>query len=132
MNIFKKLTELNLPLGEYVVVGSGLLAALGLREAVDLDVAVSQALFKKLLAKGNLKPETKYGRLFLVGEDLGVISRLNWDDYQTDVHEAIRTAMIIKGFPFLNINETIKFKRALGREKDRQDIDRLEKYLALG
>ncbi len=37
---------------------------------------------------------------------------------------------MINGFPFLNIEETIKFKRALGREKDFNDIKLLEAYLA--
>lgn len=42
MGIFENVKKFNFPIGEYVVVGSGLLAALGLREASDVDVAVTQ------------------------------------------------------------------------------------------
>ena len=40
MNIIEKAKKLNFPAGEYVIVGSGTLDALGIRQANDLDVAV--------------------------------------------------------------------------------------------
>ena len=132
MNIFKKLQELNFPLGEYVLVGSGPLAARGLREANDLDIAVTDKLWQQLVNSGNYKTEEKYGRIFLVehnSEDVDIIKQLNWKSYPTTVEEAIATADIIQGFPFLSIPETIKFKTALGREKDFRDIKMLEDYL---
>ena len=131
MNIFKKLQELNFPLGEYVLVGSGPLAARGLREASDLDIAVTDKLWQQLITSGKYKIEERYGRLFLAeynSEDVDIIKQLDWDDYPTTVTEAIKTADIINGYPFLNIAETIKFKTALGREKDFKDIKLLEDY----
>lgn len=128
MDIIKKAKELNFLDGEYVIIGSGLLAALGLREASDVDVAITPKLLKKLQATGNWKEEIKWNKLFLVGEGVDVITQLNWEDYSTTTEEAIRTATIIDGVPFLNIEETIKFKKALGREKDFRDIELLKKY----
>ncbi|MFA5841907.1 MAG: hypothetical protein WC835_03050 [Candidatus Paceibacterota bacterium] len=46
MNIAQRVKKLNFPIGEYVVVGSGLLDALGLRKANDIDVAITQKLLK--------------------------------------------------------------------------------------
>lgn len=132
MNIFKKLQELNFPLGEYVLVGSGPLAARELREASDLDIAVTDKLWQQLFDSGKYKIEERYGRLFLAehnSEDIDIIKQLNWEAYTTTVEEAITTADIIQGFPFLSISETIKFKTALGREKDFRDIKMLEDYL---
>jgi len=132
MNIFKKLSELNLPLGEYVLVGSGPLAARELREANDLDIAVTDKLWQQLLDSGDYKIEEKHNCLFLVEHDsdeVDIIKQLNWEAYPTTVEEAIASADIIKGFPFLSIPETIKFKTALGREKDFRDIKMLEDYL---
>ena len=128
MNIFKKLKQLNLPLGEYVLVGSGPLAARGIREASDLDIAVTRKLLEELIASKKFRKIKKYGRLFLEAENLDIITQLDWDDYPTKVEEAIKTADIINGFPFLNISETIKFKKALGRKKDFKDIKLLEDY----
>jgi len=39
MNIVGRLKKLNLPLGQRVVVGSGILDALGIRPAHDIDLA---------------------------------------------------------------------------------------------
>ena len=135
MNIFKKLQELNFPLGEYVLVGSGPLAARELREASDLDIAVTDKLWQQLFDSGKYKIEERYGRLFLAepdSEDVDIIKQLDWEAYPTTVEEAIASADIIQGFPFLSIPETIKFKTALGREKDFRDIKMLEDYLASG
>ena len=132
MNIFKKLKKLNFPLGEYVLVGSGPLAARGIREASDLDIAVTDKLWRQLLNSGDYKTEERYGRLFLAeknSDDIDIIKQLDWEDYPTTVEEAIKSADIIQGFPFLNISETIKFKTALGRKKDFCDIEMLKKYL---
>jgi hypothetical protein len=126
VDIFRKLKELNFPLGEYVVVGSGPLAARGLREANDLDIAVSPKLLAELVASGHYEQEMRHGKLFLKAPDIDVISRLDWEAYPTTVEQAIKTAELIKGYPFLNAAETIKFKRALGREKDFRDIALLE------
>jgi hypothetical protein len=130
MDIFKKLAELDLPLGQYVLVGSGALAARGIREANDLDIAVTGQLWAKLYASGEYVEVSRYGRPFLEAEGVDIIKQLNWADYSTTAEEAIRTADSINGYPFLNINETIKFKRAMGREKDILDIKLLEEHIA--
>lgn len=129
MDIFKKLKELNFPEGQYVVVGSGLLAAFGLREANDLDVAVNGNLLKSLIESDRYRQEIKYDKLFLIEEGMDILTQLDWEAYPTTVDEAIKTAVIIRGYPFLNPTETIKFKKALGRAKDFRDIKLLEDYL---
>lgn len=129
MNIIKKLKELNYPLGSYVVIGGGILSALGIREARDVDMSVTPEFFVELSKSGEYKIEERYGHKFLISDDVEISSRLEWEDYKTTTDEAIKSAEIIEGFPFLNINETIKFKKALGREKDFRDIELLEEYL---
>lgn len=128
MNIIPEIKKLGFPAGEYIVTGSGVLAALGLREAEDIDMAVTSKLLESLRATGEWKEEIRYGKLFLLRENIDITSQLNWEDYQTTTEEAIKTALIIDGVPFLNIEETIKFKTALGREKDFKDIELLKKY----
>lgn len=128
MDIIKKVKNLDLPLGEYVIVGGGILEALGLRETNDIDVAVTPKLLEKLRESGKYKEEIKWGKLFLTGDKIDIITQLNWDKYSTKTEEAIKTATIIDGIPFLNIEETIKYKTALGREKDFKDMELLKDY----
>lgn len=47
-NIFEKVKELNLPSGKYVVVGSGILDAMGIRPASDVDIAATKIYTKSL------------------------------------------------------------------------------------
>ena len=129
MSIIERVKKLGFPASEYVVIGAGILDALGLRNTDDIDVAVTPNLLKKLRESGEWKEETRYGKLFLVGDKVDVITQLNWEDYPTTTEEAIRTATIIDGVPFLNIEQTIKFKTALGREKDFKDIELLKKHI---
>src|SRR5256885_1951788 len=129
MNIFERVEKLNLPFGEYVVIGAGILEALGMRETRDVDVIVRPTLFKKLRESKIYKEEIRWGKLFLFADDIDIGTKLDWENYSTTIEEAIKTATIINGVPFLNLQETIKFKKAMGREKDFRDIKLIEQYL---
>ena len=52
MNIIQKVQKLNLPIGEYVVVGSAILELKNIRPAQDIDLVVSSKLFKDLQYQG--------------------------------------------------------------------------------
>ncbi|MEJ0053162.1 MAG: hypothetical protein WDN10_00315 [bacterium] len=129
MTIVEKVKELNLPFGQYVVIGSGLLEALGIRKAQDIDVAVLPNLYDRLRASGEWGEEEKYGKIFLVREGIEISPKTSWDEYTTTTEEAIASAMIIDGVPFMSPKELIKFKTAMGRELDFRDIDLLNEYL---
>lgn len=128
MNIVERVKELEFPLGEYVVVGSGILDALDIREAQDIDIAVVPALLARLRAEGGWEEEGRYGKLFLKKGDIEIIPQLSWEDYPTTTEEAIDSATIIEGVPFMNLEELRKFKLALGREKDAVDIALIDAY----
>ena len=130
MDLIAEVRKLNLPPGRYVVVGSAIMHQLGLREANDVDLAVTPELFETLRASGEWKEEARHGRTFLKKEPVEVIPRLDWEDYPTTAEEAIASATIIDGVAFMNLHELIKFKRALGREKDLRDISLIDAYLA--
>ena len=127
-DIFSRIKTLDHPFGEYVVVSSGTLEALGIRSARDLDIAVTDKLFEKLRADGGWTEEERYGKLFLSKPRIDIIRQLSWDAYPTTNEEAIASALVIDGVPFMNINELKLFKRALGREKDFADIKLIEAY----
>lgn len=131
VNIFKTIKELNLPNGEYVVVGSGIMGALGIREINDVDLCVSSKILQTFKEKDGWRSYKKWNKTFLEnkGKNIDMFSQLAWEGYQTTREKAIETAEHINGVPFLNIEETIKFKEALGREKDMEDIKLLEECL---
>ncbi|MDO8594779.1 MAG: hypothetical protein Q7R93_04695 [bacterium] len=128
MNIIEKAKELNFPPGEYVIVGSGPLEALGIRQASDIDVAVLPELFERLRVTGEWKEEERYGKTFLKREKVDIIPKLSWSEYPTTTEEAIASAIVIDGIYFMNLDELRKFKTALGREKDFADIALIDAY----
>lgn len=130
MNIIQKIKELNFPQGQYVVVGSGILDVLGIRKATDIDIAVTKELHQKLKESGEWEEHQRYEliRVFLKKDVYEIIPQLNWEDYDTTTEEAISSATIIEDIPFMNLNELIKFKTALGREKDFKDIELIKEY----
>lgn len=128
MNITDKVKALNLPLGEYVVAGGGILEVLNIRETNDIDLAVTPYLHKKLRESGEWEEEEKYGKIFLKKDKIDVIPKLDWEEYNTTTEDAIQTATIIDGIPFMNLDELCKFKTALGRDKDFKDIELIREY----
>lgn len=130
MNIIQKIKELNFPPDQYVVFGSGTLDILGIRSAVDIDISVTKDLHEELRKSGEWKEEEKYGKIFLKNDVFEINPELCWEKYKTTTEEAITCALIIEDIPFINLDELIKFKQALGREKDFKDIELINKYQA--
>jgi hypothetical protein len=129
VNIIQKIKKLNLPPDKYVVVSSGIMDVLGIRKAGDIDIAVTSDLHQKLRETGKWNEEQKYGKIYLKKDVFEIIPQLNWDKYNITTEEAIKSALIIEGIPFMNLDELIKFKTALGREKDFKDIELIKDYL---
>lgn len=131
-DIFKKLKELDLPRGEYVVVG-GAVTAHGIRESEDLDILVTPKLYRHLKKRGfkacTCQECIDTSRILLSIKDVDILPNLILGDYLGDTKKLIEEADIINGFPFIKLVELIKFKRVLGREKDFKDIELIEQYL---
>lgn len=132
MDIFKKLKELNFPFGQYVVVG-GAMAAHNIREANDLDILVTPKLYTKLLEEGYKQCFCERclntSRIILKKDSVDIMPNQILGNYLGDTDSLIKNADIINGFPFIQLEEFIKFKRELGREKDFEDIKLMEEYL---
>lgn len=94
-NIIEKIKTLNLPPDQYVVIGSGTMAALGIREASDIDMSVLPELHKKLREGGEWEEDVRYGKVFLKKDDFEVNPDLSWGDYKTTTAEAVQSALII-------------------------------------
>ena len=132
--ILKELKKLNLPKGEYVVVG-GTMTGHGIRDAHDLDILVTPNLYKILFSKGFKQCRCKQclgtSRLMLNKGKIDILPNFMLGNYIGDTKKLIKNADIIKGYSFLKIEEFIKFKKELGRPKDIEDIKLMKEYLRL-
>ncbi len=128
MNIIERVKKLNFPFGEYVVIGGGILDALGIRSTDDVDLAVTPKLLKELQATGEWEEEVKHNKTFLKKDDVDINPDISWSEYPTTNEQAIASATVIDGVPFINLEELKRFKTASAREKDLADLVLIEKY----
>lgn len=125
-SIIDRVTSLGVPLDQIVVIGSGLLDALGIRQSTDVDLAVSDTLFETLRASGRYDVEERATGTVLLKDDIEVW-RDWWVDYPYEL--LVADAHIIKGVPFASLETIIEHKKQHGRDKDIRDIQLIEEYL---
>jgi len=125
--LLEEFKKLNLPDGEYVIYGSGPLGVRGIRDVHDLDVVVTDGLYKKLLEKYSGKEVNdgkkrfiKLGKIELIPASYSLIK---------DVKKTIANADVINGLKFVKLEYLLKWKRKMGRQKDFGDIKLIKNYL---
>jgi len=133
MNIIEDVRKLNLPEGEYLVLGSGILGALDIRKIGDIDLLVSSRVFDDLRAQG-----WDYEEIEIEGQIREHLSRGDVEVYRDfwyggnhpDPATLIADPYMIDGIPFLSLQKLSEIKRILARPKDLHDIELIEAYLS--
>ena len=115
------LRELPWDPAEYWLVAGGAMVLYGLREeTADVDLGCTAALADRLAAEGRpfrLTPEGR--RAFSVGGEIEV-----FEGWYAD------RITVFDGVPVVTLRGLLEMKRALGREKDMRDVERIEAFLA--
>jgi len=120
-------TMLGLDRRDFVIFGSGPLLAHGLRTQIgDLDVVARGRTWELasqygVPARGNVngaRMASFWGGLIQFSP--GWISA----DWETD--DIIENAEFVEGMPFARLTDVLRYKRTLGRPKDRYDVALLE------
>ena len=119
--LLKLLDSLNLPKTEYYILSSGSMLLYGLRDiANDLDLCVSNELFKHLKEKYNLNENNKNDSGFYkISEDIEIIPN-DKKNFKMDY---------INGYPVENLKTILEFKEKRNLPKDKKDIENIKKYL---
>lgn len=127
--ILDEVRSLDLPKGGYVVVGSGPLSVRNIRPHKDIDLLVTEDVFEKLLLCGWEKEIGPNGRPKAKRDIFEAFTWIGCGSYQPQTTTLIQDADLIDGIPFLKLDELMIFKRAVGREKDFQDIQLILNFL---
>ena len=123
MNIPQKLSTIDLPSNSFVVVGSGILNALGIRESNDIDLIVTKDVFDNLEKRGYAESSWPDQKTLTFNEfEFGT----QW--FGKDVSKLLRSAEFIDSVPYLNLDDVYEWKSRSSREKDRQDCVLIEQY----
>lgn len=129
MTIIERVQQLNVPLDQTVVIGSGVLDALGLRTAGDVDLVVSPELFEALSGMPEWRLATKHGEPIITKGDVEAF--LSWgSDTVPNFQTLYADGVTIQGVRFANPHFVVAWKRRRLSDKDRADISLLEGYLS--
>lgn len=127
----ERVKELGLPLDQMIIIGSGILDQLGIRQSTDIDVAVDRAVLEKIARSSNwAKKLDKNQRRYLVKCDG---SAEIWDGWEIDgriveYDELLDHAVEYDGVKFVNLDFLRRWKNWRGREKDIQDVRLIDEW----
>lgn len=126
MDIKKNIEFYNLPKFDFVVVGSGILGALAIRESNDIDMIVNQEVYDEFAKQG--------WEHSVWGEDQVVLKNgpfdvgTNWMGESLD--SLLSRATVIDDVAYYPLEELLAWKRERTRQKDINDVLLIERYLA--
>lgn len=128
--LFQKVKDLNLPVGKYALFGSAPMGVRGLRDCHDIDVIVTETLWNDY----KMKPDWSLARTKNKDKHSDGLRNDNielWKDWwpEWDINKLIQEAEMIDGLPFVKLEEVLKWKKQIAREKDLMDVKIIEKFL---
>jgi hypothetical protein len=128
--IISKVKALSFPEGEYVVFGSCPLAVAGIREANDIDMLISPALYAQLEKAGWQQLDKGEDDKPLTHDVFEVHENWNFSTYAPTLDDLKADANIVDGVPFASLAHVRKWKDAWGRPKDMEDVRMIDEYLS--
>jgi len=129
----KRVKELGLPLDQIIIIGSGILDQLGIRQSADIDVATNREALEEIARSDDwVEKIDKNQRQYLVKYDGSVEI---WDGWEIDgriveYDELLGYAVEYDGVKFVNLDFLRRWKNWRGREKDMQDVRLIDEWRA--
>lgn len=128
---FAAIKALNLPPDQYAITGGGSLGIRNLRAIGDIDIIVTPELWNILEKEYGVTDENNVKKIVFpdgIVEALGEHSFYaeKRDKHAPTIRDRIANAEVIEGLPFESLEHVLYFKRKMGREKDKQDIEIIE------
>ncbi len=129
----KTLERLGLNPDNSIVIGSGILQALGIRKSRDIDLVVTQEIYTSLKKSGNFKIVESHSReilkddLFEIGTDWNVLGKsYSFEDFDNN-------SIIIDGVRYITLDFLYRAKKSWlhqknVRQKDIEDVRLIELY----
>ena len=129
-----KVKALDLPLDQIIVIGSGILDQLEIRPAVDIDLAVSSDLMKKLSEESSdwIKKFDDNQRFYFIKDDGSAEVWDGWEfDGQVVSYDGLLDYVVeYDGVRFVNLEFLSRWKKWRSLEKDTQDVKLIDEWRA--
>lgn len=131
---FQMVKNLQFPIGEYIITGSGPMGARNLKKIGDIDLFVSDILWTELSKTHQTIEDNHIIKIEIPGTEIEILYEgsflIQSQDGIPSASDRIKEADIIDGLPFESLENSLYFKRLMSRKKDLEDIKVIETYLA--
>ena len=128
--LFQKVKDLKFPIGKYALFGSAPMGIRGFKECSDIDLIVVEELWQKYKNESGWEYKiTENGVEHIESSDSNIEIWHDWRPWYQDITPFINSAEIIDGLPFVRLDHVLEWKKKFGREKDKKDIEIIEKFL---
>ena len=123
-----RVKALGLPLGQCIVIGSGIMGALNIRESSDIDLVVTKELFADLKRKG-WRLGIQHNEEVLQKDDAEVWLTWSISGETAYFDDLMLRSMSINGVQFTTPEYVMQWKQHMAHPKDVRDVKLLEKYI---
>lgn len=130
MKFSERVKATGLPLDEVVVIGSGLLEQLGMRDAQDIDLVVSEELFDQLAGNtAKYSKQVQHGEERLIRDNPPLEIWRSWGSGGVpNFNELYQNGQTLDDVRFVATKTLIEQKKIRNLQKDQDDITWLERY----
>ncbi|MDD5750505.1 MAG: hypothetical protein PHU56_02545 [Candidatus Pacebacteria bacterium] len=134
LDIKNKLDELGFNADNAVVIGSGVLNALGIRPSNDIDAVTTELKYRELASDGHLKKTIKRGQEILANDLFEIMTSWTVLGEAWNFERLFEDSILIGGVRYANVQFMLRVKRSWVankdvRQKDLDDIKLMEAYL---
>lgn len=123
--LIQELKSLNFPTEEFAVFGSGPISIRGLKELGDLDVIVTQKLWKQLSIKYGITEKGNYHCISIGDIDFFEY----WTKQGYNIDQLIKEADIIDNIRYVKLEKVLEWKKGRNLPKDKKDVELIEEFL---
>lgn len=133
-NLKDELTKLGLSAESSVIIGSGILDALGIRKSGDVDVVVSPEDYERLSSDTRFRPGENHGRSVLLDDTFEICTSWGVLGKEYKLQDFMAETVIIDGVRYISLDFLLRVKRSWlqdddVRQKDIDDVQLIEAYL---
>lgn len=128
-----RVKALGLPLDQLIVVGSGIMGELEIRQSSDVDVILTESTFESLSDQDGWRRVTKDGREAFLNEQHNAEAWSSWvapdDSGLVDFESLMPDTVVLNDVRFASLDYVRAWKKWYDRQKDRDDVALIDAYL---
>lgn len=123
-----ELRQAELPVGDYVLFGSGPMVARGwIDDPGDLDVVARGAAWAQACERGQLVHIEEYG-VDVVNIGTNITVGVQWGIGDVDIDHLIDTAELVHGIPCARLEHVVAYKELRSTPRDHEHLELLRRH----